>query len=145
MPLTNMNLPKEIARKRDRFHLVSENELKGLDEYVEWLEAILHKPCSVLEEDGELILIQTKQLIERLNGLKIEIYPNEHPPPHFHVKSPNINASFTIEYCELLDGDIPRKEYDKIRYWHNASKELLIDVWDSTRPYNCQVGKYNGS
>ncbi len=126
------------------FHLVSTNDLSGLDEYVEWLEAILHRPCSVWEEDGELVLIQTKQLIKKLNGLKIEIHPNEHPPPHFHVTSPNIDASFTIQDCELLNGSLSNKEFDKIRYWHKAAKGLLIEVWDSTRPYNCQVGKYRG-
>jgi len=140
-----MSLPKKYARKHDRFHLVSPDELDGIEEYVEQLEAILHKNCYVLEEDGDLILVQAKQLVDRLNGLKIEIYPNEHPPPHFHVKSPNVDASFTIEDCSLLNGDVSGKDYDKIRYWHKFSKDLLIDVWDKTRPYQCQVGKYSGT
>tara|TARA_R100000908_G_scaffold65358_1_gene54798 strand:- start:32344 stop:32766 length:423 start_codon:yes stop_codon:yes gene_type:complete len=140
-----MSLPKEFARKHDRFHLVSPDELDGLDEHAERLEAILHKNCYVIEEDGELILIRAKQLVDRLNGLKIEIYPNEHPPPHFHLKSPKVDASFTIEDCLLLKGDISGKDHNKIRYWHNSSKDLLIEVWDSTRPYQCQVGKYTGT
>ena len=78
-----------------------------------------------------------------MNGLKIEIYPNEHPPPHFHVKSPNINASFSIESCTKLRGNINPKDLSKVKYWYKHSKSLLIDIWNSTRPTNCVVGEYN--
>ena len=73
--------------------MVNPSELEGLKEYAEWLEAILHRPCSVWEEDGKEFLIEIRELVARVNGLKIEIHPNEHPPPHFHVKTPKVNAS----------------------------------------------------
>jgi len=109
-----MKLTKELARKHGLFHLIEPEELDGLDEYTEWLEAILHGPCSIWEEDdGELVLIEIRQLVDRINGLKIEIYSNEHPPPHFHVKSPNVNASFSIESCEKLEGSINSQDLKK--------------------------------
>lgn len=142
----NMSIPKNIARKVGRFYGVSPSELECVPEYAEWLEAILHEPCSVWRnEDGELILLEIRQLVNRVNGLKIEIYPNEHAPPHFHVKSPNVNASFTIDSCKLLNGTISSKDKDKIEYWHLHSKPLLIEVWNDTRPTNCTVGEYNGT
>ena len=140
MKLSEMT--KEELRNTPHFHLVSPEELESIDDFAIWLEAILHNPCSVWEEDGEITLIEIKQLVERLNGLKIENYPNEHPPPHFHVKSPNLNASFCIENCKILEGRVETKDRKKIELWHQHAKPLLIERWDSTRPTECTVGIY---
>jgi hypothetical protein len=141
-----VSIPKSLLKERDRFHLVSPDELDGIEEYAEWLEALLHNSCSIfVEDDGEEYLLENKKLVARLNGLKIEIYPDEHVPPHFHVKSPNINASFSIESCSKLEGKISGKDLSKIRYWYKHSKPLLINIWNSTRPSNCEVGEYTGN
>ena len=140
-----MNLPKEKLREIGRFHYVNPEELSTFEEYAEWLESILHNPCDVWEEDGEEFLVEIRQLVDRVDGLKIEIYPNEHPPPHFHVVTPNINASFTIESCEKLNGEIDSRNLKKIKYWHKRSKDQLIEVWNETRPFNCVVGKCQSS
>lgn len=140
-----MKPTKEQHRKFGRFHLVDPDELEGMDEFAEWLEALLHNPCSVWEEDGDEFLIEIRRLVARVNGLKIQIYANEHPPPHFHVKSPNVDASFSIESCEKLEGKIESQDYRKIRFWHKKAKPLLIKAWDETRPTECTVGPYEGT
>jgi hypothetical protein len=140
-----MFLPKEHAKATGRFHLVDPAELDSMEEWAAWLEALLHNPCSIFERDGELLLLENKQLVERLNGLRIEIYPNEHPPPHFHVRSPEVSASFAIEDCRQLDGTISAPAALKVKYWHRLSKQKLIEIWDSTRPTNCVVGPYSRS
>ncbi|MCP3674541.1 MAG: DUF4160 domain-containing protein [Gammaproteobacteria bacterium] len=136
------DMTKNELKNTPFFHMVNPDELEGITDYATWLEAILHNPCNVWEENGELFLIEIRQLVARVNGLKIEIYSNEHPPPHFHVKSPNVNASFTIDNCELLEGKAGNRDLKKIKYWHSYSKDLLIEQWDTTRPTNCQVGAY---
>lgn len=141
-----MKLSKLEARKFGRFRYADPNDLESLDEYAEWLEALLHEPCSIWEkEDGTLILLEIRQLVAKVNGLKIEVYSNEHPPPHFHVKSPNVDASFTIEGCELLNGNVSSGDYKKVQYWHQSSKSYLIEIWNSTRPSGCVVGEYKGT
>lgn len=138
-------MTKEELRKTPYFHQVNPEKLEGLDDYTAWLEAILHNPCSVFEGNEKTFLIEIKQLVARVNGLKIEIYSNEHPPPHFHVKSPNVNASFDIENCNILEGKIDNNDFRKIKYWHKHSKNTLINTWNSTRPGNCTVGKYKNT
>jgi hypothetical protein len=56
--------------------------------------------------------------VERINGLKISVYANEPPPPHFHVLGPEINATFSIETYGHLTGEISRKNYDVLVWWH---------------------------
>jgi hypothetical protein len=136
-------MDKELRKRIGHFHSVDPEELSGFQEVAEWLEAILHEPCSVWEEEGKEFLIEIRALVDRVRGLKIEIYPDEHPPPHFHVKSPNVDASFTIESCELLSGEIQGTDLRKIRFWFKRAKPLLIEKWNDTRPTDCQVGFYN--
>jgi hypothetical protein len=84
----------------------------------------------------------TAERVDTVRGMRISIYPNEHPPPHFHVRSANVNASFSINDCTRLEGEILNKDYRKIRYWFDSSKPKLIDIWDKTRPTDCIVGNY---
>lgn len=140
-----MSISKDDLKAIGRFHLADPSSLKGVDEWALWLEAILHNPCSIFIRGGEPLLIETKQLVEHLAGLKIEVYPDEHPPPHFHLKSPEVDASFAIEDCRLLKGKVTSEALQKIKYWHRHSKPKLIDAWNSTRPTNCTVGKYSGA
>jgi hypothetical protein len=140
-----LSIAKEQLKEAGRFELVDPATLDSFDEWALWLEAILHGPCSVLVRDGKSILLQNKQLVDRLAGLRIEIYPNEHPPPHFHVKSPEVNASFVIEDGSLLNGHATPDALQKIKHWHRLAKPKLIEVWNSTRPTDCTVGKYSGT
>ncbi len=140
-----MHIPKQQAREINRFHLANPSDLETFEELVEWLEALLHNPCSIFELNGELLLIENKQLVARVNGLKIEVFSNEHPPPHFHVIAPEIDASFSIEDCRLLKGDISSSAAQKVKYWHLHSKPKLIEAWNSSRPTGCTVGPYSGA
>ncbi|QHJ13979.1 hypothetical protein FX988_04260 [Paraglaciecola mesophila] len=138
-------IPKEFAKKTGRLYLVDDSDIESVQEYCEMLYHLLTGPFSIWEEDGELVVIEIRQLVEKIGGLKIEIYSNEHPPPHFHVKSANINASFTIEDCFKLNGKIDSSDYKKIKYWHKRAKTRLIEAWNNTRPTNCIVGAYAGT
>jgi Domain of unknown function (DUF4160) len=112
-------------------------EAKSLEELSLLLQKIL-KGYEVWD-DGTLGFI--KRRIDEFHGLKIEIYSDEHSPPHFHVKSAGMNASFRIENCELIRGTIGSRERKNIEWWHKHSKSKLISIWNETRPTNCPVGK----
>lgn len=80
-------------------------------------------------------------MVDRIGDLKIVIYHNEHPPPHFHVVSSQLNFSMEIETGRMLRGEFPNKRIRrKIESWHSKNKNLLIRVWNETRPTNCKVG-----
>lgn len=130
---------KDRLRKSNRFYRVNPDTLVGIEEYAEWLESLFHSGCYIGEEEK---IIETRKSIGKLKGLKIEIYSNEHPPPHFHVKSPNVDASFDIKNCEKLNGNINKKDCQLIKYWHKKAKNELIKAWDEMRPTYCVVGNY---
>lgn len=137
-----MPAPKHIVKGTPLFYLVDPSTLDDFEEWVEWLDALLNGPCEVIERNEELLLVEQRQLVARIHGLKIEIYPHEHPPPHFHVTGPDIGVSFSIDNCSVIDGAPNGKLLRTIRYWHREAKPKLIEAWNSTRPTSCPVGLY---
>ena len=78
---------------------------------------------------------EIKQQMGRINGLKIEMYHNDHNPPHFHVKSNcgTIDATFKLDDCSLLNGEISRADYQRIKYFFDSKKEILVKFWEETK------------
>ena len=46
--------------------------------------------------------------ISRFFGIVIQMYPNEHPPAHFHARYGNHAASFEIRSLRVM-GDFPKR------------------------------------
>ncbi|MBP6738650.1 MAG: DUF4160 domain-containing protein [Leptospiraceae bacterium] len=84
----------------------------------------------------------TEETIASIGALKIQIFSNEHPPPHFRVILNDLSNNFTIKNCEPLNGDSLKKYFRNIRKWHSENKETLIAKWNSSRPTHCPVGLY---
>ncbi len=87
--------------------------------------------------------LEVRALVCNLPGkLKIEIFSNEHPPPHFRVKYNEYKANFRISDFEKIDGYIKPRNHEVIREWWAKNKQVLIDKWNERRPSDCPVGEY---
>ena len=89
-------------------------------------------------------VVETKEQIARIGGVIIEVFSKEHAPPHFHVRYSGKKATYRIENCERMEGNLGREEDEIVKYWFNkgGGKSNLIDAWNRTRPGDCSVGKY---
>ncbi len=86
-----------------------------------------------------------EELVDRIDGLKVEVFSNEHPPPHFRVKYQGHTANFEIKDCTVINGDKNVLKFEKnIKCWWKKNKQALIDTWNETRPSDCPVGVYRG-
>lgn len=94
----------------------------------------------IIDDKGTHLLLE--QEFDRLDGLKIELFSKEHPPPHFRVYFQGISNSFTIEDCTPMHGDALKKYFRNIKKWHKDKKQELIDFWNTMRPTDCPVGVY---
>ena len=92
-------------------------------------------------EDGREYVFFQKDRVGELGNLKMHIYANDHPPPHFHVKYNGEENSFNINNAEPLypNGQL-KKWFKNIKKWHRKHKEELIHNWNSMRPTDCPVG-----
>lgn len=112
----------------------------SLDESTTALAQLLSSGVAVWD-DGSLYSI--RQLVAKVNGLKIEVFAREHPPPHFHISGGGIDATFSLTTCELLQGKISGREAALVKWWYDRSRSNLISAWNQSRPTDCPVGPVN--
>lgn len=77
-----------------------------------------HLDSTQVYEDGSVIKV--KRYIASVGDLKIEVYPKDHKPEHFHVvsKPRGINARFdinTLEHVSTKNGQISKDDIKKIQ------------------------------
>ena len=81
-----------------------------------------------------------RALIVLVGGLRVEVRIREDAPPHFHVSAGPVNASFAIDDCALLHGDLPPGALQMVHRWHKGARPLLVRRWNATRPTDCPAG-----
>jgi len=88
-----------------------------------------------------------KLLIAKVEGVRIEVYPKEHMPPHFHVSYNGHHATYRIDNCELMNGSLGSKEDRIVKYYYlkQGGKKVLEKAWTNTRPGDRLVGEYTGN
>ena len=72
--------------------------------------------------------------ISMFYGILIQMYWDEHAPPHFHAIYGEFKATVDIRSLQIAEGNLPRRAIQLVLDWaelHQA--ELLLD-WDL-----CQV------
>lgn len=92
----------------------------------------------------ELIKTTTNLLevtLKAADGVRIEIRPRDHHPPHFHVTSGGQTAAFDISTCDMLQGRLDPRDLRVVKDWYNQNKTGLLNVWDKTRPRTCSIGE----
>ena len=69
--------------------------------------------------------------ISMFYGIIVRMYfaPGEHPPPHFHVYYAEYSAVVDIMTCEIIDGDLPRKQRHLVSAWAELHQEELMADW----------------
>lgn len=96
----------------------------------------------IVDDQGRRLLLERK--VDQIGDLKIIVYSDEHPPPHFLVKCSEGSCRFEIADCSPLDNKGLEKYFRNIRQWHKKNKQLLINTWNNARPSDCPVGAYRG-
>lgn len=74
-------------------------------------------------------------VIARFYGLIIKMYFQqvEHNPPHFHVIYGEYAGVFTIETCDMIEGDLPQKAQSMIKEWGLKYKTELLEIWKTQK------------
>lgn len=115
---------KLIIKNKNK--LTTDNEIKGKNNLVDLLEKFLDQ--TNITPDGKVCNV--KHFIASSGGLRIEIYSNDHNPPHFHVvsKQRKINARFhlyTLEYINSKVWKISEKDKKKIKYFLESNRSYV--------------------
>jgi hypothetical protein len=71
--------------------------------------------------------------ISRFHGIVIEIYFNDHVPPHFHARAAGRMARVRIDNLEVLTNELPRKQLALVRTWAALHQVELEENWRRAR------------
>lgn len=59
--------------------------------------------------------------------------PNDHNPPHFHIRYNKLEARFGIDPVNLIDGDLPVWVIRAVTKWAVAHHQELLNNWEIAR------------
>jgi hypothetical protein len=71
--------------------------------------------------------------ISAFYGIVIAIYFSDHPPPHFHAKYGEWEASVEIETGAVLAGALPPSARRLVAEWAALHRDELTANWDKAR------------
>ena len=120
---------------------MSKQSTDHIDDQIRWLETNLTSVINRTRVSPDGNVYEIRYLVDVVSNLRIIIHPNEHPPPHFHVKADQFEATFDVRTCELLEGKIKPGDVKKIKHWHKEKKNQVIEAWNKLRPDDCPVGR----
>lgn len=54
---------------------------------------------------------------------------NDHPPPHFHARYGEFEATVEIATLQVLEGALPGRALNLVQEWAMMHREELLDDW----------------
>ena len=76
-------------------------------------------------------------------GIIVEMYWQDHNPPHIHVWYQGEEAMISIETGEIVSGHLPRRATKIVREWVLRRQQELEENWELGRilqPFNAVPG-----
>lgn len=67
--------------------------------------------------------------ISAFYGILIRMFFNDHPPPHFHARYGEFEATIAIETLEMIEGDLPNRALILVREWAMIHTDELRENW----------------
>jgi hypothetical protein len=102
-------------------------------------EAAISRPPQMLLEH----LVPTPSL-GSTKHVKLEVFSNEHPPPHFRVSYGGRRANFEIATGQRLKDNAALDVKDRIIVdWWKVYRVDIANLWNETRPTGCTIGEFS--
>lgn len=68
--------------------------------------------------------------ISQFFGIVIQMFWNEHAPPHFHCQYGEYEAIINIQTLELIEGKMPRRAQSLVLDWAELHQAELLEDWN---------------
>jgi hypothetical protein len=67
--------------------------------------------------------------ISAFYGILIRMFYNDHPPPHFHARYGEFDATIDLATLEIVQGQLPGRGLSLVREWAMIHREELLEDW----------------
>jgi hypothetical protein len=68
--------------------------------------------------------------VANVEGIKIQFYPRDHPPVHFHAIFAEHRAQIDLKTLTVLKGYLPTAKLRVVVAWAKPRQTALIHAWD---------------
>jgi len=72
--------------------------------------------------------------IDQFEGIRINVYSNDHVPPHIHAVYGEHEALVEIRKRTVYAGFLPPKQLQKAREWVSANEEDALSIFFHLNP-----------
>jgi hypothetical protein len=69
--------------------------------------------------------------VAMFEGIKIQFFNAEHPPPHFHAVCAEHRAQIDIDSLRVIKGRLPRAKLRVVISWARTRREALMQAWEA--------------
>jgi hypothetical protein len=63
-------------------------------------------------------------------GIVIQMFWNDHAPPHFHALYGEFEALIDIRTLEIMNGELPRRALALVLEWAQEHRAELLEDWE---------------
>jgi hypothetical protein len=64
-----------------------------------------------------------------IDGIRIMMYLDDHPPPHVHAFMSGREAQFEILTGSQMEGELDRRSMRKVKLWIESNRTFLMEQW----------------
>ena len=68
--------------------------------------------------------------ISTFYGILIQMFWNDHAPPHFHALYAEHEALINIKTLEIIEGNLPRRALSLVLEWAQEHRKELLEDWE---------------
>lgn len=68
--------------------------------------------------------------ISSFYGILIQMYWNDHAPPHFHARYAEHEVLININTLEVFEGSLPRRALALVLEWAQEHRAELLEDWN---------------
>lgn len=68
--------------------------------------------------------------ISAFYGILIQMYFDDHAPPHFHARYAESEAQIDIQTLAVINGELPRRALALVLEWAQQHRAELIEDWN---------------
>lgn len=74
-------------------------------------------------------------VLAKVEGVKLFMYGNDHPPAHFHALFAEYRAVINIETLTMTKGELPRPKLRAVLAWAAPRRAKLLEAWRLTQSH----------
>jgi hypothetical protein len=67
--------------------------------------------------------------ISAFYGVSIRLHFSDQPPPHFHARYGEFEATIAIETLEIIEGELPTRALNLVLEWAMMYRKELSEGW----------------